>query len=226
MKAVGRSPLLIYSGNPPVALEPFKIHQRDIVLRFFERCAASRVPAIEFENLLDNLSESRKRRFFLTDGRNYSDVVLYGGERPPAPFIDYADELILFINSDSSSPGWVYNTLRRLSGKDLRTTARAVIVNARGTETAAVFFHLLKEELDALLGRECPLLFAGNVRLDRDLAEAALPAGRTIVEVFPGSRFHGEIKHVVRNLTRGNGAGSEDGLFSRLVSSMEKKPSS
>lgn len=224
MKTAGRSSLLIYSGNPPFALEPFKIHQRDIVLRFFDRCGASRIPAIGFEDLLENLSENRKRRLFLLEETSYSDIVLYGGAQPPAPYFEYADELILFINNDASSPGWVYNTLKQLSGKDPRKTARAVIVNARGSENAAVFFYLLKEEIDTLLGYEHPLFFSGHVRIDQDLASAVLPLGRTVLEVFPGSRMHGEIKYVVRNIPRENGTDSKETFFKRLIDSMEKKP--
>jgi hypothetical protein len=224
MRAAGRTALLIYSGNPPFTLEPLKIHQRDIVLRYFDHFASAQVPAIKIENLLANLSESRKRHFLLSEEKNFSDIVLYGGALPPATFFNYADELILFTNHDASSTGWVYNTLRQLPGEDPRKPVRVVIVNAPGHESAAVFFYLLKEEIETLLGREYPLSFAGNVKLDQDLVNAALPLGRTILEVFPGSRFHGEIKYLVRNVPLGKGAELKETLFVRLIDSMEKKP--
>lgn len=224
MRSAGLRALMIYSGNPPLALEPLKVHQRDIVSRYFDHYAKAKIPAIRFENLLENLSESRKRHLLLSDEKSFSDIVLFGGAQPPATFFDYADELILFISDDASSPGWVYNTLRRLPGKEPHKPVRAVIVNAPGSENAAVFFHLLREEIDALLGYEHPLFFAGHVRLDQDLASAALLLDRTILEVFPGCRFHGEIKYVVRNVPREYDTDVKETLFKRLIDSAEKKP--
>ena len=97
----------------------------------------------------------------------------------------HVDELLLFIAHDESSSGWVYNILQQLSGEGRRIPVKTVIVNAPGFEGAAVFFP-------------------GHISLDQDLVNTSLPMGRTILEAFPGSRFHGKIKYIVRNIPRKN----------------------
>ena len=224
MASTGTPPLSVFTSSPPFSFQPVRPGQRDRLERHFEYYTALRIPALRLEELCQHLSEARRRSLFVSEGSRFSAIVISGPSLPGEGVPAVADAVVLFVSKGTSTPGWVYTVSRTLAARNPRLPIAIVFLNAAHLEEAAVAFHEVREETLSLLGKDIRILFAGFMRFDSDYAEAALKTGRTIIEQFPGSPLHGQVKYVLKALSKVVPAPPIEPYFSRMAAWVASRP--
>jgi hypothetical protein len=217
LAATGDSPLAVHLGCAPFSSAPVRGGSRDRLERYFERFGDARIPAIRFDELTRALADLRRKSLFAAEGSRYSHVLISAPSIPSTGLPVVADVAVLLVTRGTSTPGWVYETARSLA-RDIQALPIAlVILNAGHLEEAAVFFHEVREEVASLLKTPQPIVFAGYLKFDPDYTEAAVKARRPILEQFPGSPLHGQVRYVLRALSGLVPAPPAEPYFSRLA---------
>ena len=217
LACTGRSPLAVYSDTPPFGSTTVRARGKSRLDRYLERYTAARIPALRLHDLRQNLLDARRRGLFVAEGAKYDPVLITGPEIPESGLPTVADAVTLFIVKGTSTPGWVYEAIRPLVLRKELVPISVVVLNAGCLEEAAVFFHDLKQEVLSLLNTDISIRFAGYLKFDPDYTEAALKAVRPIVECFPGSPFHGQVKYILKSLTKAVETPPAEGYFSRMA---------
>jgi len=197
----GASPLAVYSHTAPFSTAPLRLDGRDRLARSFEHYTRLRIPAIRLEELCRLLANPRRRAAFAEDGARYSPILVSGPAVPEEGLPSVADAVVLLAAKGTSTASWVYQAARNLAAKSADLPVSIVVMNAAHLEEAAVFYQDVREEVVSLLGRELSIGFAGFLRFEPDYADLAVKNGVSLVEGFPSSPIHGQIKYVLKALT-------------------------
>jgi hypothetical protein len=213
----GRSPLVVYCDTPPFGSTRVGARGKDRLDRHLERYTAARIPGLRLQDLGQSLLDARRRSLFVAEGAKFDPVLITGPGIPESGLPTVADAVTLLIVKGTSTPGWVYQAIRPLTLRGELLPISIVVLNAECLEEAAVFFHDLQEEVALLLRKAMPLRFAGYLRFDPDYTEAALQAGRPLVEHFPGCPFHGQVKYVLKSLSKAVAQPPAEPYFSRMA---------
>ncbi len=219
----GNSPLAVFTDSPPFSMQQSRAAARDRLDKHFEHYTAAAIPAIRLSNLCACLSDARQKKLFLAEGSRYGTVLIRGSSIPETGLPTPADEVVLFVVNGPSTPGWVYQAARTLAGRDINTPIAVVVMNAGHLEEAAVFFQDTKDEVVSLLKKEVPIRFAGYMKFDPDYTDAALKTGCSLVECFPTSPIHGQVKYVVNALLKAVDSNPNDSYFARLAVWLESR---
>jgi hypothetical protein len=223
MASAGMAPLSVFASAPPFGFPPERPGPRDRLGRHFEYYTAARIPALRLNELCQHLSEVRRRSLFVSEGSRFDAVVISGPSLPENGVPAVADAVVLFVTKGTSTAGWVYTAARTLSVWNPRLPVAIVFLNTAHLEEAAIAFHDVREETLSLLQKEMQILFAGYLKFDPDYAEAALKTGRAIIEQFPGSPLHGQVKYVLRSLQKVVPAPPIEPYFSRMASWVSRR---
>jgi hypothetical protein len=202
LSSMGRSPLAVYMESPPFSTASIRIDTRDRLDRSFEHFTAAAIPAIALDALTESLSSARQRDRLRAEGSRFGAVLIRGSSIPDEGLPAVADGVVLFLTKGTATPGWVYRAAKILSERGNNVPICIVVVNAVHLEEAAVFFQEVKDEVASLLRKDVPFKFAGYLKFDPDYTNSALDARRPLVQHFPGSPFHGQIKYIVKALFR------------------------
>ena len=213
----GGSPLAVYSDTPPFGSSRAGARGKERLDRHLARYTAARIPALRLQELCQNLRDARRRKLFVAEGPKFDPVLITGPEIPENGLPTVADAVTLLVAKGTSTPGWVYQAVRPLALGGELPPISIVVLNAECLEEAAVFFHDLQEEVALLLRKVRPLRFAGYLKFDPDYPEAALQAGRPLVEHFPGCPFHGQVKYVLVSLSKAVAQPPAESYFSRMA---------
>lgn len=217
LAATGGSPLAVYLGAAPFSSAPVRGGSRDRLEKYFERYGAARIPAIRFDELTRALADARRKSLFAAEGSRYSHVVVSAPSIPSSGLPVVAEAAVLLVTRGTSASGWVYETARSIARGGEAIPIALVVLNAGHLEEAAVFFHQVREELASLLKTPQSIAFAGYLKFDPDYTEAAVKARRPIVEQFPGSPLHGQVRYVLRALSSLVPAPPAEAYFARLA---------
>jgi hypothetical protein len=218
LAGTGGTPLSVYLGSAPFSSAPLRGGSRDRLEKYFERFGAARIPAIRFDELARALADSRKRSLFAAEGPRFSHVIISAPSIPTTGLPVVADAVVLLVTRGTSTPGWVYETARSLARNGNALPIALVILNASHLEEAAVFFQEIRGEVASLLKTPQAISFAGYLKFDPDYTEAAVKARRPIVEQFPGSPLHGQVRYALRCLSGLVPAAPVEPYFGRLAS--------
>ncbi|OHD72479.1 MAG: hypothetical protein A2V99_02535 [Spirochaetes bacterium RBG_16_67_19] len=213
----GRSPLAVYCDTPPFGSTRVGVRGKDRLDRHLQRYTSARIPGLRLQDLSQSLLDARRRRLFVAEGAKLDPVLITGPGIPGSGLPTVADAVALLIVKGTSTPGWVYQAVRPLASMSELPPISIVVLNAECLEEAAVFFHDLQEEVALLLRKVKPLRFAGYLKFDPDYTEAARRAGRPLVEHFPGCPFHGQVKYVLRSLSKAVAQPPAEHYFSRMA---------
>lgn len=208
----------MYLGSAPFSSAPLRGGSRDRLEKYFERFGAARIPAIRFDELTRALADPRRKSLFASEGSRYSHVVISAPSIPSTGLPVAADAAVLLVTRGTSTPGWVYETARNLARNGNAPPIALVILNISQLEEAAVFFHEIRGEVASLLKTPQAISFSGYLKFDPDYTEAAVRARRPIVEQFPGSPLHGQVRYVLRSLSSLVPAPPAEPYFGRLAS--------
>jgi hypothetical protein len=223
LATTGRAPLALYTDSLPFSTPQARPSAKDRLEKHLVRYTAAAIPTMQLDRLSAVLSDSRHRKLFITEGPRFDVVLIRGSSIPESGLPTVADAAALFVVKATATPAWVYQVARTLVGRDEMLPIPLVVVNAGYLEEAAVFFQDVKDEVASLLKRDVPIQFAGFMNFDPDYSDAALKAGRSLVELFPGSPFHGQVKYVLAALTRAIPSPSQDTYFSRMAAWLDTR---
>lgn len=213
----GGTPLAVYQGSPPFSTPPLRFDARDRLARNFEHYTGARVPAVRLEELCRHLAHPRRKALFSAEGGRYSTVFVSGPAVPTEGLPSVADGVVLFAAKGTSTASWVYQTARAFVKKAAELPIAVVVMNAPHLEDAAVFFEEVRKEVVTLLGKELPIRFGGFLRFDPDYLEAAREGGVSLVEAFPGSPVHGQVRYVLQALSAAVPPRSGPSYFDRMA---------
>jgi hypothetical protein len=202
LSAMGRSPLAVYSGPPPFSTPPLRIETKSRLGKGFEHYTSAEIPAVRLETLVESLKSAKQRERCRAEGSRFGTVMIRGASIPDDGLPTVADGILMLLAKGIATPGWVYKGAKILHGRGEIPPICIVVVNSTHLEEAAAFFHEVKDEVCALLKKEVPFKFAGFLKFDPDYVNSALDAKRPLIQHFPGSPFHGQIKYVVKALLR------------------------
>jgi MinD-like ATPase involved in chromosome partitioning or flagellar assembly len=223
LATTGRAPLALYTESLPFSTPQVRPSTKDRLEKHLTRYTAAAIPTIRLGDLRDHLSDSRRRKLFITEGPRFDCVLIRGSAIPESGLPTVADAAALFVVKAKATSAWVYQAARSLVGRDEILPIPLVVVNAGHLEEAAVFFQDVKHEVASLLKRDVPIQFAGYLNFDPGYADVAVKAGRSLVELFPGSPFHGQIKYILAALFRAVPAPSQETYFSRMVAWLDTR---
>jgi hypothetical protein len=218
LASTGKAPLALYCDSLPFSTPPqARQGAKDRLEKYLARYTAAAIPTMRLSDLVAALLDSRHRKLFITEGPRFDVVLVRGSSIPESGLPAVADAIVLFVAKATATPAWVYQVARTLVGRNEMLPISLVVVNAGHLEEAAVFFQDVKDEVASLLQRDVPIQFAGYLNFDPDYADAALKAGRSLIEQFPGSPFHGQVKYILAALFRAASAAPQDSYFSRMA---------
>ena len=223
LATTGRTPLALHTESLPFSTSPVRPSGKDRLEKHLVYYTAAAIPTMRLGDLSVVLTDSRHRKLFITEGPRFDVVLVRGSSLPESGLPTVADAVVLFVVKATATPAWVYQVARTLAESDEILPIPLVVVNAGHLEEAAVFFQDVKDEVASLLKRDVPIQFAGFLKFDPDYADAALKSGRSLVELFPGSPFHGQIKYILGALARAVPAPSQDPYFSRMAAWLETR---
>jgi hypothetical protein len=223
LASAGRSPLALYTESPPFSTSPGRVDTRDRLERCFEHYTDSAIPAIRLSALEEMLSDGRQRARLRARGPTFGAVLIRGSTIPEDGLPVIADGVVLFITKGTATPAWVYKAARILTehAKDLPICI--VVVNCANLEEAAVFFQEMKDEVLSLLRKDIMFRFAGFLKFDSDYTSAALNVKKPIVRYFPGSPFHGQVKYVLKALSRAVSNPPAESFLERMAARAESR---
>ncbi len=213
----GGTPLAVYSHSAPFSTAALRLDTRDRLARHLEHFGSARIPALRLDELCRHLSNPRRRALFIAEGARYSTVVVSGPTIPEAGLPTVADAIVLFIAKGTATASWVYKLARTLVAKAIDLPVAVVVLNAAHLEEAAVFYSSVRQEVVSLLGKELPIRFAGCLRFDPDYSETALHSGLSLVERYPTSPFHGQVKYVLKAISTAVTSSPAESYFSRMA---------
>jgi len=153
LASTGRSPLAVYVESPPFSTPPARFDARDRFDRFFEHFTKAAIPAIRLSALEELLLGGRVRERFSAEGSRFGAVVIRASSIPAEGLPTIADGIALFVARGTSTPGWVYQAARALSGHGAGLPVCIVVLNAGHLEAAAAFYQETRDEVVSLLGR-------------------------------------------------------------------------
>ncbi len=224
LSSMGRSPLAVYSESPPFSTPSIRIDAKNRLDRSFEHFTTAAIPAIGLHALTESLSLAKQRERCRAEGSRFGAVLIRGSSIPEEglPAVA-ADGVLLLITRDTATPSWVYQGAKILSERASALPICIVVVNAAHLEEAAVFFQDVKDEVVSLLRKEVPFKFAGFLKFDPDYTNSALDAKRPLVQHFPGSSFHGQIKYIVKALSRAVPFPPQESFLERMAALTESR---
>ncbi len=223
LSSTGRSPLAVYSESSPFSTPSIRIDTKDRLDRSFEHFTMAAIPAIRLDTLMESLSLAKQRERFRAEGSRFGAVLVRGSSIPDEGLPAVADGVLLLIAKGTATPGWVYQGAKILCERGSTLPICIVVVNAAHLEEAAVIFQEVKDEVAALLGKKVPFRFAGFLRFDPDYINSALDAKRPLVQHFPGSPFHGQIKYIVKALSRAVPLPPRESFLERMAELAESR---
>jgi hypothetical protein len=221
--ATGKTPLALYTESLPFSTTSVRPGVKDRLEKHLIRYTTAAIPGMRLGDLSALLSDSRHRKLFISEGPRFDAVLIRGSSIPESGLPTVADAAALFVVKAKSTPAWVYQAARTLVGREEILPIPLVVVNAGHLEEAAVFFQDIKDEVASLLKRDVPIRFAGYLSFDPGYADLALKAGRSLVELFPGSPFHGQIKYILAALCRAVPSPSQEPYFSRMAAWLDTR---
>jgi len=221
LSATGRSPLAVYMESPPFSTQPIRTDSKGRLDRSFEHFTAAAIPAIRLNDLMESLASARQRDRFREEGSRFGAVLIRGSSMPDEGLPAVADGVLLFITKGTATPGWVYRVAKILSDRGSTLPVCIVVVNADHLEEAAVVFQEVKDEVTSLMRKDVRFSFGGFLKFDSDYTNSALDAKRPLIQHFPGSPFHGQIKYVVKALSRVVPLPPQESFLERMASLAE-----
>lgn len=213
----GGHPLSVFSHTAPFSTPPLRMDSRDRLARNFAHYTLAGIPAVRLDELCRHLANSRKRALFVAEGARFSTVLVSGSTIPEAGLPSVADAIVLFVAKGTSTASWVYQIARILVTKAINLPIAVVVLNAAHLEEAAVFYSVVRDEVISLLKTELPIRFAGYLRFDADYAEIALQGGLSLVEQYPSSSFHGQVKYALKAISGAVAVPPAESYFSRMA---------
>lgn len=219
----GRAPLALYTESLPFSTAQVRPGAKDRLEKHLVRYTTAAIPSMRLGDLSALLSDSRHRKLFISEGPRFDAVLIRGSSIPESGLPTVADAAALFVVKAKSTPAWVYQAARTLVGRGEILPIPLVVVNAGHLEEAAVFFQDVKDEVASLLKRDVPIRFAGYLSFDPGYADVARKAGRSLVELFPGSPFHGQIKYILAALCRAVPSPTQEPYFSRMAAWLDAR---
>ncbi len=227
LAARGAAPLLVFTQSPPFRHPAPLTMPKDQPARSFDYYTyytSARVPAIRLDDLLRHLADPRRRDLFLAEGARHGMVLVAAPAIPAEGLPTVADAAVLFLAKGPAVVDWAYQAARTLVAKNTDLPIAVVALNTRYLEEAAVFFHDVRGEVEALLQQEVRFHFAGYLNLDSDCGETAAGGKRSGVARFCRGAVHGQVKYVLKAISAAAAGPPREPYFSRLAALISEGP--
>lgn len=117
---------------------------------------------------------------------------------------DTVGSILFLLKSDTGAASFMYRAFRKLSERCPQLkNSYAVIYGVPHIEKAAIEFGRLKSETEAILSKGIQLSFISHIApLEEKIKAARYPYLGSLVRVFPGDGFQGQLKHVAQKLQK------------------------